>query len=264
MKKTLIALMAMASFTFGADLVTELKLDGNFSDTQNNLTFGGTESLGWSTSSPISGSNGYVSVSDNHAVWHGNFVTAPSTTNFAITLFINASELPVSTQTGDKQSWTTQWIIGGSTSPTNGLKIGLGHDGQIKTGLHNIGGVGVSSGSSTIETNQWYQVGLSVTDALESSKSVWTLYINGEVVATKTDDNRTISFSNVALFEGADSTGNGRYTGYVDDIQFYNVSSLDDAKSIMSAQAARLVPEPTTATLSLLALAGLAARRRRK
>ena len=115
-----------------------------------------------------------------------------------------------------------------------------------------------------METNQWYQVGLSVTDALESNKSVWTLYINGEVVATKTDDTRTISFSNVALFEGADHTSNGRYTGYVDDIQFYNVSSLDDAKSIMSAQAARLVPEPTTATLSLLALAGLAARRRRK
>ncbi|MBQ8900680.1 MAG: PEP-CTERM sorting domain-containing protein [Akkermansia sp.] len=32
----------------------------------------------------------------------------------------------------------------------------------------------------------------------------------------------------------------------------------------MSVQAARLVPEPTTATLSLLALAGLASRRRRR
>ena len=39
---------------------------------------------------------------------------------------------------------------------------------------------------------------------------------------------------------------------------------LTTAESIASLAGARIVPEPTTATLSLLALAGLAARRRRK
>ena len=44
--------------------------------------------------------------------------------------------------------------------------------------------------------------------------------------------------------------------------QAWNFISLDDAKALSVSMLS--VPEPTTATLSLLALAGLAARRRRK
>jgi hypothetical protein len=49
--------------------------------------------------------------------------------------------------------------------------------------------------------------------------------------------------------------------GYVFNQRVYS----DDAKALgLAAAAAALIPEPTTATLSLLALAGLAARRRRR
>ena len=57
-------------------------------------------------------------------------------------------------------------------------------------------------------------------------------------------------------------------TAAVTSVAMYNAYiTIDDAKSVglnMLSESAPVVPEPATATLSLLALAGLAARRRRK
>lgn len=54
-------------------------------------------------------------------------------------------------------------------------------------------------------------------------------------------------------------------TSYVDQVYVFNSAmTKDDALSLNSQALAAAVPEPATATLSLLALAGLAARRRRK
>ncbi len=48
------------------------------------------------------------------------------------------------------------------------------------------------------------------------------------------------------------------------EVYYEQELSADSAKLVASSLASKLIPEPTTATLSLLALAGLAARRRRK
>lgn len=96
------------------------------------------------------------------------------------------------------------------------------------------------------------------------------LYDNGEVVTIGAEKNDLYRFS----VKGSDNstvvdmcneftaTGITVNADYVDSYTVYSeYLTLAQAKEL---SAARVIPEPTTATLSLLALAGLAARRRRK
>ena len=67
----------------------------------------------------------------------------------------------------------------------------------------------------------------------------------------------------VSLYAGASATGAALETvSYNGNMNGGNADT--EMGSVVNAQYAVAVPEPTTATLSLLALAGLAARRRRK
>lgn len=267
MKATIFSLALLATISSGvvsaATLVTDLKLDGNFTDSCGNLSFDNTaSSFTWSDSSPVSGSDGYVNVDNSNAAWNGHFSEAPSTTNFAISLFINASALPVGNDTTHPE-WTSQWVFGGGTVSNGFPKIGIGSDGQIHLSLHNVGGALLSGEDNVIEIGEWFQIGASLT-ALEDGSSTWSVYINGNLVnSTTLASGTTVSLSKVTLFEGEDATSSGRYKGAVDDIKIYNVNDSEDAKSVMQTEAARLVPEPSTAVLSLLALTGLAVRRRR-
>ena len=78
-----------------------------------------------------------------------------------------------------------------------------------------------------------------------------TLKLDGVVAQTGTlNENRTGNINNITL--GGNSGGDYRMAEHVHSISAYTVVATP------------AVPEPTTATLSLLALAGLAARRRRK
>ena len=269
MKKTVIALLALIPLTQAAELVVDLRLDGNFTDSNGNLTFTDNDARynnpdNWLTSIAVGGSTKYVSVGGNAGVWGGSFTTKPSD-NYAVSFFVNVGELPVfNNEAGKQEGWVSSWIIGGGTTNTDeDLKIGIGTTGEVKVDVKNR--FSTSSGNYTLDLGKWYQVGLSVTTSSENTNNYdYTIFINGESVSTITKAN-AVDWSNFALFEGADYTQNGkRFVGLVDDIQIYNVSNLEDASNVMSNQAARLVPEPTTATLSLLALAGLAARRRRK
>ncbi len=72
------------------------------------------------------------------------------------------------------------------------------------------------------------------------------------------DTKSNVVFSGVSGFAATSVTINDDYVSTYEVST--NFTSLNDVKSMSAA----LVPEPTTATLSLLALAGLAARRRRR
>lgn len=69
---------------------------------------------------------------------------------------------------------------------------------------------------------------------------------------------------------GSGNSGNARETfnGQIADLTIFTsdavIGGVNDVTAIMGTTAPKLIPEPTTATLSLLALVGLAARRRRK
>ena len=91
-------------------------------------------------------------------------------------------------------------------------------------------------------------------------------YLNGKEILTTTlvlvgdnprADLTAEQITNFGIGSWAGSTANSRSSVKVYDFAIYN-------GAMNAEQVAALIPEPTTATLSLLALAGLAVRRRRK
>lgn len=83
-------------------------------------------------------------------------------------------------------------------------------------------------------------------------------YTDG-TITTFGDTKSNIVFSGASGFSATGLTTNDTYVASYEFSSDY--TSLEDAKKMSAALA---IPEPTTATRSLLALAGLAARRRRK
>ena len=110
-----------------------------------------------------------------------------------------------------------------------------------------------------------------ITMTLASASNVWFSWnINDEGEATK---GTNIDFSNLDIsYDSAETLTTITFT-YADGdkdilkIQNYELNAKDITLQNMESVGSvsfKTVPEPTTATLSLLALAGLAARRRRK
>ena len=91
------------------------------------------------------------------------------------------------------------------------------------------------------------------------AEGAFNFYMNGELVATA---------SKTGLMDGEiTSLGLGGWAGgSPNSILDYTLGSLAVYDGAMSAAEVKglIIPEPATATLSLLALAGLAARRRRR
>ena len=115
----------------------------------------------------------------------------------------------------------------------------------------------VSSDLSSYITDGLTNITLAV-DSATNGKMTADLWINGtkiETLATYAGDMQN-SADQMKYFVGK----NGATYGTI----FLTNEQLTSASDIAALAGANLVPEPTTATLSLLALAGLAARRRRK
>ena len=151
-------------------------------------------------------------------------------------------------------SYQSAAAIVGSGSPTNGASQRLS---LFKASAGSAGGAsssnaGISSGKTDFETIAFITI-------QDSTANFFELTTDGAVVQTGT----VTGASNVVsgpiqslvignwAHNGVNSTGSA-------DIAFYS-GTLNTAQ-----MNSLVVPEPTTATLSLLALAGLAARRRRK
>ena len=204
----------------------------------------------------ISGSLSYWSVGSNKAVYNGN-TNGYTGTNMAVSMWINPNSLPAADAT--HPDWTTQWILGGTSVNNNAPKLGIGPDGQLKFSLQNDGSASLASAGNVIPISQWTQIGFSLT------ANTLTLYVNGVAVASNTNYNKTMTWSNKnALCEGADSTTSGRFNGGLDEIKVWSVTDQADAEGVMRTEAGRLIPEPSTVTLGLAGLAALMLRRRRR
>ncbi len=147
----------------------------------------------------------------------------------------------------------------------------------IVLGIHNADGGGYeftftrpqiaheTTGKITgLTAGSWHHIAISY-DA-DTTTATW--YLDGSQVATK-----TLSGTNLNAFDGNSGAAIGSwaqdenkvYSGgamMLDHMQVYN-TALTGAE-IRANAGLMAIPEPATATLSLLALAGLAARRRRK
>jgi len=118
-----------------------------------------------------------------------------------------------------------------------------------------------SDDTYTLKVNQWYHLAVSYNKGTNTA----TYYVNGDSVGTKTITGASKTPTNQGSAIGSscqDLVNNAvrdDFNGFVADLSVIN-SALTQAEI---KKAAGLIPEPTTALLSVLALCGLAVRRRR-
>lgn len=114
------------------------------------------------------------------------------------------------------------------------------------------------AGDGSGDRDTYFYIGADGYSSLTESGKWNTLY-PGTAVGTNDD-----------VFGIGSGNGNGNrdlFTGTIANLTVFtsdSVATVAELKTAMGSTAPVLIPEPTTATLSLLAMAGLAARRRRK
>ena len=225
MKKTLITLLALGGLACGADSFTSTKT------ATIALTFN-VDAL--------------ESISDVN--FTGNGSTKPNFFMFTGSWANDVAGQLGLANNGSSGSDTTgvwsSWVKGDSSGQAT--DTGLGAIFTSSTNWDNIGAVSLVYSFSTPETG-----------ATTVNTAITIAYLDGTAASTAGETKSNIVFNGVSGFAATGIEVNETF------VKNYEVSSvyttLNDAK-VMSVA---LIPEPTTATLSLLALAGLAARRRR-
>ncbi len=232
MKKTIITLMALAGVAFGADYTVENVWTVNFGSAYTN----GYEATGSITSITqtwdIVAVEGGAQTSGEKRVHlrDDKFGSWDSDFEFSITLTL-----------GDPISASNNWPVFFelADSDSNKLRVGpyiaagntVDMDGNVTKNEERAASV-TAGGTHTITLTK---IGNSVSAAVDG------------VVSSTGTINYSGTINNITL--GGDTNG------------YYKLNSVVHSISMSSIT---VVPEPATATLSLLALCGLAARRRRK
>lgn len=151
----------------------------------------------------------------------------------------------------------------GASQPTS-YTIAFGTNGSITTAQNINFGTAVTaftfSASMTDAQLAELATGSVVTRDLLTGTANWGIWNYGDRgTKTFTVDNVGDGYAYVGEVTDVAAMAEGTY-GYV----YTDTTSTDKVTLVVKGIAAPAVPEPTTVTLSLLALAGLAARRRRK
>ena len=223
MKKTLIALMAMAGSAFALEPVTQALTFENFNSTLTQIsTWNATE---YTLTLTITGTD-----FDN---WHNSK---------NINILTLGDNRGIFTQAGqyiavrNDNSTDTSWVAPTETEGTTFTWVSDDAENLVHTWVSRTpeGGTGGTPGAA----------GLSITLDVTKSGSTITLGMANDTTAIiKTA--YVVNLADVSLIDGSASGNNQGVTG-------------------ISNASITYIPEPATATLSLLALAGLAARRRRR
>ena len=113
-----------------------------------------------------------------------------------------------------------------------------------------------------LTANTWYHVALAY-DGKDNSLDV---FLNGTLKNTITLGTAYVAPTGSNLYFGSASTNDQQdnFAGSIAQFQIVQGAALSATEIKTIANTTPTIPEPTTATLSLLALAGLAARRRRR
>lgn len=241
MKKTIIALMALA----GVTAAETLTLDSYAVSYGTGTTLStGNQLMTWSDSQTYS--NWYMEFSfteltDNNATIGSRWVSTICSDSSTVRKGLSASVQLLSTD----RTPNITFGDGGETSNLMGSSptlIFTAGDALTMAVYDNIAYIGNKSTETYIS-------------------------LDLDTVTLKTGSDSTMSSGAARAFANSNSTKIGETTiASLDSLTIPNGQALDIVKLVTTgaAETMSVVPEPTTATLSLLALAGLAVRRRRK
>lgn len=173
--------------------------------------------------------------------------------NYTMPSVLELTSITITGRTGYSNSDLQMVVIDDNTKKIVGISSGTaqGFDSTDSDMTFTFSGVELSTKASSATNSMWYRAFFVKSTTAES------LTLGGTV----SNANAT-SVNLMAQGPGYSTTGNGGGA----DWGFVNVSSgvqSTDYVPVMTITT-KVIPEPATATLSLLALAGLAARRRRK
>jgi len=270
MKKTIIALMALAGVASAASVgynsMTSAQKEGvafawDFANGSVDLAVGSVTmgGSGWSSDNFTLTTNKTATVGSQGTCPWSSQVSGMGT-SFTLNIDVNSVSVYgtwdsiVSLYSNNAKSTfdhSMALTTNGDNDGTIVLQSGLGDE----TAYGNAGNQTLATGLTADDIND-----TTFTIVSDADNKLLTLYVNGKQSAQVNN-------------WGA---GNGEtlaLTGFQFGSNFSNVDTIANAevsnitvwnKALTAKEVAALVPEPTTATLSLLALAGLAARRRRK
>ncbi len=185
-----------------------------------------------------------------------NPVELPEIQNSDI-LMSDAWTLQFTATVTDAVNWPIMLTIGSSQTQHN-FRFWTNNQGDYQAGFDTKGGQVTKTDGENI-TGFTFADGVERTYTITStgtSTPMLTLYVDGEelVNATYSIGEQALNWKINRIIFGGEYNNNGKsMTATFSDISFRE-----------GAHAPGAIPEPTTASLSLLALAGLAARRRRK
>lgn len=262
MKKTIIALMALAGVA-SADITDGLQWAESFGD-------GYSQAATFGLNNPFYVENGVGIASGSHGsrVW---------TTNTG-GKFTNAFTFSMKLVDFDAANWTDALSLytNGTTSGTNNsLQLQKNASGELMAYTQNFTGSNVTEDASNINLGKVDSLkGKVLTLVFDATGNTNTLtaYVDGtaltDIVTFTYADGVTASTA-LTGFQFGTAFGGERASNSVtvDDIALWNRALTAEEVATLPMVAAGsndVIPEPATATLSLLALAGLAVRRRRR
>ena len=263
MKKTLIALMALAGVSFGD---TYWSFEGTTSSAGDNAYVGKiTNTVTMQNTTATTGSVlgndsninlGYTMKFENKSyIQYDNasivsqLAVGTGASDFTVMAYVTFNSIP----NGDNDS---NVFFFGTGTGHNGIALGVKDDGKID---FLVKGVNHYTWDVTPESGTWYHLAY----AYDASANSVELFINGASKGSVTLGNYS-SPANTIMIGASGNLADAmqKFDGQIAHLQIITGEALG-ADAVVQ-YASNIIPEPTTATLSLLALCGLAARRRRR
>lgn len=263
MKKTIVALMALVGVASAASVGYNSMTDEQKSGVQLAWDFSGGSaspvvgSVNETFTLSADGSAAHLTSSDGTHPWSNSLTDSFSSGDFTLSLDVN------SFTANNWQALVSLYSVGGS-GDSKCLQIGVNTQGQLAI-FNEVGG---ATGYASIDTEGNILTGLvsgfsgastlTLVSDMTNSKTL-SVYVDGKLVGSHSNWSASTDQALMGIQVGS-AFGGGRI---FPEAEISNITLWNKALSFSEVKAL-IVPEPTTATLSLLALAGLAARRRRK
>ncbi len=251
MKKTLITLLALAGMA-SADTV----LNADFTT--------GSQPEGWNTTVLKGTHTPHFTWNDNGALINGNWTVAALSTDVNLTSD-EKHVITFNTYSDGSENQSVFYL----SSDTYSIVIGNSYNDHAWTSVGTYGGAleGVrvsfqkSDDSTTTPTTILATSPHNTTNGVQTAEGELNVYSNLSYTLTLSSGSLTVKVTDSQSTPMTWETT----VAIADDFAFSSIGwVVDGIGGVVGIKDVNIVPEPTTATLSLLALAGLAARRRRK